>query len=63
MHQMKMKKKILKDEFYDKSYEIFIQAQNNRKLILMGDMNGRTGRKIGDPTIGNFGEEIINDNG
>lgn len=29
----------------------------------LGDMNGRTGRKTGDPVVGNFGDDIINDNG
>ena len=29
----------------------------------MGDMNGRTGRKTGDPVVGNFGEDMVNDNG
>jgi hypothetical protein len=34
-----------------------------RQLILMGDMNGRTGRKTGDTVVGNFGEDMVNDNG
>jgi hypothetical protein len=29
----------------------------------MGDLNGRTGRKIGDIVIGNFGEDVVKDNG
>ena len=29
----------------------------------MGDMNGRTGRKTGDTLVGNFGEDMANDNG
>jgi hypothetical protein len=33
-----------------------------RQLILMGNMNGRTGRKTGDTVVGNFGEDMVNDN-
>jgi hypothetical protein len=29
----------------------------------MGDMNGRIGRKTGDTAVGNFGEDMVNDNG
>jgi hypothetical protein len=29
----------------------------------MGDMNGKTGRKIGDTVVGNFGEDMVNGNG
>jgi hypothetical protein len=29
----------------------------------MGDMNERIGRKTGDTVAGNFGEDMVNDNG
>jgi hypothetical protein len=29
----------------------------------MGDMNGRTGRKIGDTVVRNFGDDMVNDKG
>jgi hypothetical protein len=29
----------------------------------MRDVNGRTGRKIGDTVVGKFGEDMVNDNG
>jgi len=29
----------------------------------MEDMNGRKGRKTGDTVVGNFGEDMVNDNG
>jgi hypothetical protein len=29
----------------------------------MRDINGTAGRETGDPVVGNFGEDIVNDNG
>jgi hypothetical protein len=29
----------------------------------MGDMNGRTGSKTRDTVVGNFGEDMVSDNG
>jgi hypothetical protein len=40
-----------------------IKSGNGRQLILMGDINGRTGRKTGTTVVGNFGEDMVNDNG
>ena len=34
-----------------------------RQLIRIGDMNVRTGRKTGGTVVGNFGEDMVNDNG
>jgi len=33
-----------------------------RQLIRIGDMNVRTGRKTGGTVVGNFGEDMVNDN-
>ena len=43
--------------------EEIIKSGSGRQLILMGDMNGRTGWKTGDTVVGNFGEDMVNDNG
>ena len=40
-----------------------VKSGSGRQLILMGDMNGRTGRKTGNTVVGNFGEDRVNDNG
>jgi len=39
-----------------------VKSGSGRQLILMGDMNGRIGRKNGDTVVGNFGEDMVNDN-
>ena len=53
----------VKDEFFEKLNEEIVNSDRGRQLILMGDMNGRTGRKTGDTVVGNFGEDKVNDNG
>jgi len=37
-----------------------VKSGSGRELILMGDMNGR---KNGDSVVGNFREDMVNDNG
>jgi hypothetical protein len=54
---------IVKDEFFAMLSEEIVKSSSGRQLILMGDINGRTGRKTGDPVVGNFGEDIVKDNG
>ena len=56
-------KTTVKDEFFANLNEEIIKSGSGRQLILMGDMKGRTGRKTGDTVVGNFGEDIFNDNG
>ena len=56
-------KTTVKDEFFVNLNEEIIKSGCGRKLILMGDMNGRTGRKTGDTVVGNFGKYMVNDNG
>ena len=53
----------IKDEFFANLNKEIVKSGNGRQLILMGDMNGRTGRKTGDIIVANFGEDTINDNG
>jgi len=43
--------------------EEIVKSGCGRQLILMGDMNGKTGRKSGDTVVGNFGEDRVNDDG
>jgi hypothetical protein len=51
------------DEFFANINEEIVKSGSGRQLILMGHMNRRTGRKTGDTLVGNFGEDVINDNG
>ena len=53
----------VKDEFFAKLNEEIVKSGSGRQLMLMGDMNGRTGRKTGDTVVRNFGEDRVNDNG
>ena len=50
------------DDIFANLYEEIIKSGNGRKLILMGDMTGGTGRKTRETIFGNFGEDKINDN-
>ena len=53
----------VKDELFAKLNEEKVKSGSGRQLILMGDMNGRTGRKTGETVVGNFGEDRVNSNG
>jgi len=52
----------VKDEFFANLNKEIVKSGSGRQLILMGDMNGRTGRKTADTVVGNFGEDMVNDN-
>jgi len=49
--------------FFAKLNEEKVKSGSGRQLVLMKDMNGRTGRKTGDTVVGNFGEDRVKDNG
>ena len=53
----------VKGEYYANLNEEIVKSGSRRKLILMGNMTGRIGRKTGDTVVGNFREHIVNDNG
>jgi len=53
----------VKDEFFVNLIEEIVKSGSGRQLILMGDTNGRTGRKTGETVVGKFGEDRVNDNG
>ena len=53
----------IKDEVFANLNEEMVKSGSRRQLILIGDMNGRTGRKTEDTVVGNFGEDMVNDNG
>ena len=53
----------VKNEFFANLNKEIVKSGSGRQLILMGDMNGRIGRKNGDTVVGNFGEDMVNDSG
>ena len=54
---------IVKDEIFAHLNEETVNSGSGRQLIIMGNMNGRTGRKTGNTVVDNFGEDRVNDNG
>jgi len=53
----------VKNAFFANLHEEIVKSGSGRKLILMGDMNGRTGRKTEDTVVGNCGEDMVKDTG
>lgn len=52
-----------KDQHYIAISDILSEIDNQREIIMMGDMNARIGKKQDGQTVRKFGEDIINDNG
>ena len=53
----------VKDDFFANLNKEIVKSGSGRQLVLMGDMNGKTGRNTGDTVVGNFGEGMVNNNG
>ncbi|XP_044762230.1 craniofacial development protein 2-like [Coccinella septempunctata] len=53
----------VKDEFFEKLNDEITKIGNNREIIIMGDLNGKTGRKRDNKVVGPYGETSRNDNG
>lgn len=52
-----------KDQFYEQLNCEIVKVGNTRELIVIGDMNARTGKKQQDKVVGQYGEDVLNDNG
>ncbi|XP_057663198.1 uncharacterized protein LOC130898146 [Diorhabda carinulata] len=53
-----------KDDYFECLSEEISKVGTSREVIILGDLNARTGKKIDDQMIvGRFGEEVTNDNG
>lgn len=50
-----------KNVFYDSLQAALDTVEDTREIILMGDLNGRTGSKTEDKIVGRYGEDHIND--
>jgi endonuclease/exonuclease/phosphatase family metal-dependent hydrolase len=52
-----------KVQFYEKLNETLGNIGTTREIILLGDFNGHTGKKVNNQVVGPYGESRINDNG
>ena len=53
----------VKDEFYETLTGLIERVGRRSEIILLGDLNARTGSGINDAVVGSFGEEVTNDSG
>nr|XP_018896775.1 PREDICTED: uncharacterized protein LOC109030332 [Bemisia tabaci] len=53
----------LKDQFFEQLNEEIEQIGTTREVLIMGDLNGRTGSRRGCKVVGPYGEEVVNDSG
>jgi len=54
---------LVKEYFWGKLNKVIFETGNSREILIAGDFNSRTGRKIKKLVVGPFGEELINNNG
>lgn len=54
---------LLKDEFYAKLTTVLLDINPRKEVILLGDLNGKTGSRNDSKVVGRYGEEIENDSG
>lgn len=52
-----------KDQFFDRLQDEIYKMGNDREIILLGDLNARTGNTTNSKIVGKYGEEVVNDNG
>ena len=54
---------VVKGDYFGKFNEVIVEIGNSREILIAGDLNSRTGKKINNLLVGPFGEEVLNDNG
>ncbi|XP_056647320.1 craniofacial development protein 2-like [Diorhabda sublineata] len=52
-----------KEKYYETLNELISQTGNDREIIILGDLNARTGKETKHEIIGPYGENTRNDNG
>ncbi|XP_030757794.1 craniofacial development protein 2-like [Sitophilus oryzae] len=52
-----------KDTFFFDLTTTLEKIGSRKEVILIGDLNGRTGFKLNNPVVGRYGEHIVNNNG
>jgi hypothetical protein len=50
------KNAVVKEDFLGKLNEVIAEIENSRELLIAGDFNSRTGKKINNLVVGPFGE-------
>ena len=53
----------LKDQFFEELDEEVVKVGSGREVLVLGDLNGRTGSRVNSKIVGPFGEVTVNDNG
>ncbi|XP_018898500.1 craniofacial development protein 2 [Bemisia tabaci] len=53
----------VKDQFFEELDEEIENIGHSREIVVLGDLNGRTGRQLNSKIVGPFGEATLNDNG
>ncbi|KAF2880808.1 hypothetical protein ILUMI_25365 [Ignelater luminosus] len=51
-----------KDEFNTDMTELLEKISNRKEIIMIGDLNARTGWRVDDPIVGLYGENTLNKN-
>jgi hypothetical protein len=54
---------VVKGDFFGKLNEVIVETGNSREILIAGDLNSRTGKKINNFVVDPFGEKVRNDNG
>ncbi|XP_044766969.1 craniofacial development protein 2-like [Coccinella septempunctata] len=54
---------LVKDEFYGKLTNVLTNIENTKEVIILGDLNGRTGKEDNSDVVGKYGESATNNNG
>lgn len=52
-----------KNEFFEQLHREITNIGDTREIIILGDLNSRTGSKVQDKVVGQYGEQTVNDNG
>lgn len=53
----------INEEFFEVLISILSSTGSSKEVIVMGDFNGRISRKAKDEIVGQYGEDVVNDNG
>ncbi|KAK4883910.1 hypothetical protein RN001_000181 [Aquatica leii] len=54
---------VKKDLFYQELTKVIDNIADRKELIILGDLNARTGSRNNDLIVGQYGENVVNDNG
>lgn len=54
---------LIKDQFYDKLIQVVSNIKKDKEIVILGDLNARTGTENNSTIVGKYGEPVINNNG